>query len=153
MLFFRPHLQWLMVEVVRWCGGGHGGWQIGGVWCCVGMVVAVGGDEMVTGWGDKEEATRSCGYCFGFLLDRVFLYYFGVVVFSWWVGGYGVLLCSLGGLVMEESRCFSGSSTSGVKFWWWWGGVVVVDAVYSWFNFDTWFSDRFLNLLRFAGLF
>jgi hypothetical protein len=48
-------------------------------------------------------------------LDRVFLYYFGVVVFSWWVGGYGVLLCSHGGLVMEESRCFSGS-TGGVKF-------------------------------------
>jgi hypothetical protein len=47
--------------------------------------------------------------------------------------------------------------------WKWWGGVVgelwgdevrwccryVVDVVCKWFLFDTWFSDHFLNLLRF----
>jgi hypothetical protein len=62
------------------------------------------------GGGDKE-----LWLLFWFSIGSCFSLFFGVVVFSWWVGGYGVLLCSLGGLVMEESRCFSGS-TGGVKF-------------------------------------
>jgi hypothetical protein len=35
-----------------------------------------------------------------FLGGLVVCYRFGVVMFSWWVGGFVVLLCSLGGLVM-----------------------------------------------------